>query len=390
MIAVSAPGQTAAVSVFIDPMIAELDIGRSAISAAYLAGTLTGALAMPFVGRMLDRFGIRRVMVAIGLIFSIALCSLAAVSSVIGLTGGFVAIRMAGQGALSLAATTAVALWFERRRGTALGMVSAVGASAIALAPVLLESLIAQWGWRTTWLIQGVAVAVIVLPVAWFGMRDRPAELGQFPDGVVDGGADPTASDWGFTRQAALRTPYFWVVTSAIATVSLLVTAVNFHQISLLGERGLSSAEAAANFIPQTIANLVATFAVGYLADRVGHRGLLVACMACLIGGLVLATVVAPGPLAVVFGLLVGAAGGSVRAVEGASLPRYFGTAHIGAIRGTVSAIMVGSTAFGPLAFAGVFQFAGSYTPALLVSTAAPVAVIVAAMVIRPPERARD
>lgn len=60
MVAMTAPGQTAAVSVFIDPMIAEIGVSRSAISAAYLVGTLTGALAMPMVGRLLDRFGIRQ------------------------------------------------------------------------------------------------------------------------------------------------------------------------------------------------------------------------------------------------------------------------------------------------------------------------------------------
>ncbi|SNR80257.1 Major Facilitator Superfamily protein [Haloechinothrix alba] len=386
MVAASAPGQTAAVSVFIDPMIAELGISRSTVSAAYLVGTLSGAFAMPFVGRMLDRFGVRRVMTVIGLVFSAALCALAGVSSVVGLTGGFVAIRMAGQGALGLAATTAVALWFDKRRGTALGVVSAIGASAIALAPVLLEGVvIAQWGWRSAWLAQGVTIALVVLPVAWFGMRDRPADLGQRPDGAPDDGSSGERHAWGLTRAAALRTPFFWVVTAAIATVSLLVTAINFHQISLLGEQGLSATEAAANFIPQTVTNLLATFAAGYLADRVHNRILLVACMACLLGGLVLATVVSPGVLAVLLGLLIGAAGGSVRALEAATLTRYFGTAHIGAIRGTVSAVMVGSTAFGPLAFAGVFELAGSYVPALLVASAMPVTVAIAAIVIRPP-----
>jgi MFS family permease len=184
MVAMTAPGQTAAVSVFIDPMIDDLGVSRSAISTAYLVGTLSGAVAMPLVGRLLDRFGVRRVMVVIGLVFAAALCALSAVGSIVGLTAGFVVIRMAGQGALGLTATTAVALWFTRRRGTAMGLVSAIGASAISLAPVLLETLVSDWGWRRTWLAEGIAVAVIVLPVAWFAMRDRPADLSQHPEGM--------------------------------------------------------------------------------------------------------------------------------------------------------------------------------------------------------------
>jgi hypothetical protein len=170
---------------------------------------------MPTVGRLLDRFGVRRVMVVIGLVFAAALCALSAVGSIVGLTAGFVLIRMAGQGALGVTATTAVALWFTRRRGTAMGLVSAVGASAISLAPVLLELLVSDWGWRRAWLIEGIAVAVIVLPVAWFAMRDRPADPGA-----------PPAEQWGTPRSVALRTPFFWMITAGIAAVGLLATAV--------------------------------------------------------------------------------------------------------------------------------------------------------------------
>ncbi len=121
----TAPGQTAAVSAFIDPMITDLGITRSQMSLAYLTGTLAGAAMMPWVGRAVDRYGVRRTMAAVGLVFGGVLLALATVSSLVGLTAGFVGIRMAGQGALGLAATTVTALWFARRRGFAIGVVSA-------------------------------------------------------------------------------------------------------------------------------------------------------------------------------------------------------------------------------------------------------------------------
>lgn len=385
MVAMTAPGQTAAVSVFIDPMISDLGVGRSAISTAYLVGTLTGALAMPLVGRLLDRFGVRRVMSVIGLVFAAALCALSLVSELVGLTAGFVLIRMAGQGALGLTATTAVALWFTRRRGTAMGLVSAIGASAISLAPVGLELLVSGWGWRRAWLVEGIVVALIVLPVAWFAMRDRPADLGQHPEGDIPEAGAPPAGQWGVARSVALRTPFFWVITAGVATVGLLATAVNFHQVSLLGEHGLSAAEAAANFLPQTVANLVGTLVVGILADRVASQLLVTAAMAFLAGALLLGTVAAPGLLALTFGLLLGGAGGAMRTVEAATFPRHFGTTHIGAIRGVVTAVSVGATAFGPLLFATLHDLTGSYTPALLGSLTLPAAVAVLALLVKPP-----
>ena len=270
-LAATAPGQTAAISAFVDPMISDLGISRSAMSTAYLVGTLAGALAMPWFGRVLDRFGVRKAMAGVGLTFGAILISLAAVTSVVGLTAGFVGVRMARQGALGLTATTAAALWFSRRRGTAVGLVGAIGASAISLAPIALERLVADVGWRTTWVVEGLLVWAVVMPVAWL-LRDRPSDVGQHVDGVAPGSDVEDHTVWGVDRRRAMRTGFFWVVTAGVATSGMLSTAVAFHQISLLGERGLSPTEAAANFLPQTVAALLATLATGTLVDRASPR----------------------------------------------------------------------------------------------------------------------
>ena len=64
-------------------------------------------------------------------------------------------------------------------------------------------------------------------------------------------------------------------------------------------------------------------------------------------------------------------------------MPRYFGTRHLGSIRGFVASVSVGSTAFGPVLFATGFQATGSYTPVLLGSAVAPA--VVAALLVKPP-----
>lgn len=391
-LAATGPGQTAGVSVFIDPVIAELNVSRSAISTAYLIGTLTGALAMPWVGRALDRFGIRRTMAVIGAVFGATLIALSTVSGIVGLTAGFVGIRMAGQGALSLTATTAAALWFVRRRGTATGIVSAVGAIGISMTPLIMEGFIADHGWRTAWLVEGVAVWIIVIPLALLGMRDRPSDLGQQPDGVrrTPGTEHVSTREWGATTRQAMRAPFFWVVAGGVAATGMLGTAVNFHQISLLSERGLTPAAAAGNFLWQTCAALLATLATGVLSDRVRPRWLIVGSMAALAGGLVLATVVTPGFLAVAFGALLGSAGGSIRALEAATFPAYFGIAHIGAIRGLVTSISVASTAFGPLLFALAHDVTGNYTTVLIATAPIPVIVAIAALLVHPPRRSDE
>lgn len=129
-LAMSAPGQTIAVSALIDPMITELGITRPAISITYLIGTLTGAAALPGIGQLIDRYGTRAAMTVIAAVFGTILIGLSLVSGIVGLTFGFVGIRLARQGALTLAAATVAAHWFHHRRGSALPIVSAIATAS--------------------------------------------------------------------------------------------------------------------------------------------------------------------------------------------------------------------------------------------------------------------
>lgn len=389
-LAATGPGQTVGISMFIDPMIEDLDISRSAISTAYLVGTLAGAIALPWIGRALDRFGVRRTMAIIGLAFGTILILMSLISSVVGLTAGFVGIRMAGQGALGLTATTAVALWFDRKRGTAAGLVSAFGAVGISSTPLLLEGLINDYGWRTAWVIEGLAIYVIVLPLALLAFRNRPADLGQMPDGAPVDHTRPLPKPVGYTRGETLRHPYFWLVASAVMVTGALTTAVAFHQISLLTARGLTASEAAANFIPQTVAGLIATLLTGYLMDRIAGRWILVTSMTTLALSLAWATQVDPGWSAIGFGMLLGASASMIRTVEAVSLPRYFGTKHVGAVRGLVVSFSVGGTALGPLVFALAYDTTGTYSGVLWASTAIPICIGLWAWLAREPERFPD
>ncbi|WP_219927216.1 MFS transporter [Prauserella shujinwangii] len=382
--ALTAPGQTAAVSVFVDPLIRDLGLSRSVVSTAYLLGTLTGAVVMPLLGRLIDRFGPRRVMATVGLCFGAILMLATIAGEAIGLTAAFVGIRVGGQGALTLVATTTVAIYVHQRRGFAVGVSSAIGAAGISLAPVLLERLVTEWGWRTVWIAEGFAVWALVLPAALLLLPRRPT-----PRTTVagdDGGSRSRAApvvDW--TLSEALRTGMFWVVAGGVAVCALVTTGLNFHQLSVLGERGLSAAEAAATFVPQTVAGLVATFGLGWLADRFSDRVLIVLTMLVLALATVGAGWLTPGVTAVLYGAALGAAANGLRTLEAVAFPRSFGTAHLGAIRGVVHSVTVGASAFGPLFLALGRDAATSYRPALLAFAAFPVLITVAAVLVRTP-----
>ena len=318
-------------------MTSALSRRRTALSPSGFYGwhvVAYSAIALPWIGRGLDRFGVRRTMAVVGAVF---------------------------------------------------------GAVGISSTPLLLEPLLADLGWGNVWRIEGFVIWLIVIPLGLLAMRDRPADLGQHPDGPVVVTQRPATPHRavGVSRAEALRHPYFWLICAAVALTGLLTTAVAFHQISLLTERGLSPAQAAANFVPQTVAGLTATLAAGYLMHRFAGRWMIVASTAVLSAGLWWGTTVSPGVSAFVFGAMLGAAASMIRAVETVALPRYFGTLNLGSIRGLVASISVAGTACGPVLFAAAFERTGSHSPALLTCAVAPLIIIVWALIAKEPALGR-
>jgi len=377
--ALTAPGQTAGLSPLVDPLITTLDITRTEISTAYLIGTLVGAIALPFIGRALDRWGARSVMMIVGVVFALLLAAASFVTDIFGLTGAYAGLRMAGQGALSLTAVTIVARTVTHRSGLALGITSAIGSGGISLAPLGVERLVAATDFSTTWRIESLVVLLIVVPIALLLPKDAPRR-GAASD-------HPEAAEEGWELRDALRTGMFWVLTAALFCTGMLSTALAFHQISILGQQGFSTIEAAANFLPQTITALLATLGVGALADRIDPRWGVVFSMAMMAATLLFLPFVASGFLGVVYGLLLGAAGGGLRGIEAAAFVRYFGRRRIGTIRGVATSIGLSSTALGPLVFALGFSAAGSYLETAVFSALLPVGILVAAIVVRTPAR---
>jgi len=398
VLGLSGPGQTAGVSVFIDPMIEALGLTRGTVSTAYLVGTLAGAFVLPYVGRLLDRRGARFTLTLVGGLFGLVLAAMSGVVGVVTLALGFTGIRMLGQGGVSLIATTAVAPWFDRRRGTAIGVTSAVGSALLSLVPVLSAFLIIRIGWRASWLALAALVWLVVVPIARRGLIEDPTDVGQDVDGLdAERLAAAEADDAAVgrvrrrtvdrTRSEALRTPMFWAIAGGVTATGMIGTGLAFHQIDLLGEQGLTPVQAAANFLPQTFAALTATLLVGSMVDRFAPRWVLAVSMLLLATAMVGVGFVGPGLSAALYGMAVGAAGAAARALEGAAFPQLFGLASLGEIRGVVNALSVGSTAFGPLVLSVGRDLTGSYLPVLLWLLVLPAAVVVLGMLAPDPRR---
>jgi len=384
------PGQTFSISTFNEPMREALGLSHSQLTGAYMVGTFLASLPMGYVGAMADRVGIRRAMTAVVVLFGLVCMAMSRVSGPVTIFLGFLLLRMLGAGALGLLSGNTLAYWFERRLGTVEGMRHVGMAGAIALLPAANLWLIDRVGWRGAWVVLGLGVWAAVLPLMpWF--RNGPEEVGQRmdgasePDGERDAGSGALAS---LTFAEARRTRAFWIVCAITALWAMLITAVLFNIVPLFLDRGLSEADAARLFTGFAVSLATMQFAGGVLADRVSlNRLLAMAAAAMGLGMWMLRSIGTPAMVLPVAAVL-GVSQGLLTASAGPLWPRYYGTAHLGRIRGTIATVLVGSSSVGPFVLGLCVDWTGGYDAALLLFAWLPLPLVFLALLATPPARA--
>ncbi len=189
------------------------------------------------------------------------------------------------------------------------------------------------------------------------------------------------------TLNEALKSRSFWLLLFGSAPQPLIGTALAFHQISLLGNRGIPAGTAASVFSFVAPAQILGTFIAGFLADKYPNRYLLVVGQGFLIIAMLLTFMISEPWHAFLYGAVSGFGAGFIMTVGSVIWPNYFGRRHLGSIRGVAMAGMVIFAALGPLPFGLIFDLTGSYSMAILIFLFLPVSGAVAAMLARPPRR---
>ncbi|WP_193180230.1 MFS transporter [Nisaea sediminum] len=387
----SGPGQSHTFSVFVDPISADLGISSTEIASAYGTATLFAALCLPFAGRLVDRFGPRRMAGAIVFCLGLACLFFGAAANVIWLAFGYGFLRFFGQGALMLTSANLTSRWFAKKRGTAMGLMALGFGASIAVHPPLAQFLIDTVGWREAWTFLGLLTWVQMLPAIWLLVIDSPEEKGLRPDGEsrprpVAGSTETKEDDIpGLTLSEALRTSTFHLIWFSMASIAMLVTSLHFYQVKIFTAQGLDPKVAAWVF-PITACTMVAMMPlVGRLLDRLKTRYALSLALLVQASALLMVTQVSDVPTAIFHAALFGLNNACSMTLFGYIWPRFFGRRHLGSIQGTGQMIMVVGASIGPLPIGYAFDTFGS--PTLMIQGLAlyPAACAVLALFIRTP-----
>ncbi len=379
----TSPGQTYAVSIFIEHFIADFGISRSLVSTLYTVGTLAASLLLPTIGRQIDRHGPRKMMTLIAIFFALACIYMGSVQNVIMLGIGFVLIRLAGQGSLSLVSNNVINQWWVRRRGMVTGL-AGIGMALLGVGgfPNLIQQLIDVYDWRLTYAILGVLIAVILIPLVLILVRDTPESVGLEPDGGLSRPTNERLADnvleENWTRAEAIRTAPFWVLSLSGMAIAMLSTGLFFHLVSIFADNGFSSDVAVWVLIPAAVFTAVFNVIGGFLSDRINARILMAVALVILAVSLVAAPIMNTSILAVVFGIMLGGTGGFSRIVNSVVWPNYFGRKHLGSISGLATTLLVLGTSLGPMPVGIARDLLGNYNLILPLLAIIPLALAVA------------
>ena len=359
--------------VFARFFVTELHASRTQVSLAFTLANIMVSVASPLAGRLVDRFGARRVILPAILLFDGLLLSFKFVSpSLWQLYVMFLALGFVGSATAPVPYLKVVSNWFDRRRGLALGLsMVGLGTGAILMPPVM-QRLITALGWRSAYAAFSILSLAVSIPLVALCLRDSPQEMGLLPDGGVDSlvPSAPRPEKQGLTWREARRTATFWLMLSAFALVGASVHACVIHLPSMLTDRGISVETAALASSAFGIALLLGRVGSGYILDRIFAPYVAMFVFTGVTGGLLLLWSGAGGAAAFLGAFLVGLGMGAEGDLIAYCSSRYFGLRSFGEIYGYLFAAFTLSGAIGPLLMAVGFDRTGSYRLPILLFAA--------------------
>lgn len=344
-------------AVFVKPLAAAFHWNREAISLGFGLAAIILGLISPLLGRLIDRFGPRRIILPCMTVFACAIASLSLLRPPLWqFYATCILIGLVGNGAGHLAYSRSISTWFQRRLGLALAFVMVGAGLGAMLLPVFAQAIISRAGWRAAYLSLGGVALLLGLPLSWRYVREC---------GLSQRQTAPVAHP-GQTWQQGLRGFPFWIIVTILFVSSISMNGAITQLSALLTDRGISPKDAALCASMLGGSSLLGRIVVGWLLDRFfAARVALLVNLATAAGIFLLAR--ANGFLAGgLAAALIGIGAGGEAAITPYLLARYFGLRAFSTLYGLTWTFYAAAGAIGPVILGRAFDSTGSYSSLLV------------------------
>ena len=366
-------------SLFVRPLEAALGWGRGQVMAGFTIYYATAGLASPLVGRFVDRYGARPVIVLGAVMVGLGFLLVSRMSDLSLFYLGYVIIGAGAAGIGPVPCSAIISNWFRRKRGLALGLMSAgIGAGGVVMAPFI-GYMLSHYDWRAAYLSLGVVVVAVTIPLALGVVRTWPSEMGLHPDGDETSGEDlhypkqPVDETASFTLKQSLRTQAFWLIAVSFVCYAFGSMGAQQASVPFLEDIGYPTATAAAALATIGFGSAVGKVLFGRLCDKMQPNYVFAIGVGLRLAGvLVLLTMRANSPQAVIwtYALLLGLGAGAWLPTLSMLASTRFGLLHYGAVFGALNMSLSMGTASGPLFSGLMYDATGSYISAFTIFAA--------------------
>lgn len=352
---------------FFLPIAQELGGGtRLGVSLGVTLVNVATATIAPYTGNLLDRLSIKRVMMTGILMASVGFYLLAQVHSMLQFYLVIVTFIALGTGTMGQISTAKlVTNWFVIKRGMALGIATmGISLSGMVMPPVT-TWLISQFGWRGSLEIFSVITPVLLLPIVWRFVVDKPDDKGLAPDGIRRLPLEQTPANVAATRTTwrnVLRIKLFWVLAINFGLNFCVVGATLVHLIPLARDMGINGYGAASALASGAFAGVIGKVFFGTLADRSNPRLALLYSIGSQLIGLLLILLANHLTALMVGTVIFGFGMGGGLPLQSTTVATMFGNADFGKVMGLMRPVMLPLQASGALLAGWLYDLRGSYT----------------------------
>jgi MFS family permease len=359
-----------AVGPFLKPIVADLGLDRASFSLVIALSLFLYGVFMPLAGLALDRFSVRVVSSVGTVLLVVSLVLTAMVRNVwefAAVYGVLVPIGLAGTG--PVIASGVVARWFNKRRGTALSVLGSASMTGMSLLVPGVTWLILTVGWRTTYMLIGLGVLVLMLPLCLLVVRDSPESMGLAADG-----ASPRIGPALVERVSAgeaVQTLAFWQLAGSFFTCGFSMSLLSAHGLPMLTDHGYTPMFASWVLGVLGGSSIGFTVMLGALSDRFGRRPVLASIYAgrvLIFAGFFL---IRDNPVAI---LVVAVLGGVTMAGTGsmtsALTADIYGRFSVSSVFGLIFLVHQTGAAIGSWLAGALFEGTGGYGAAFALACA--------------------
>jgi len=360
----------ASMGLFLDGFQTEFGWNRAEASSALSIMMMVTAASMPIGGRLVDRFGIKKVLIPSVIIFALLLLSVPLIGRLWQLIAIYVLIGSLAVGSNSIAYMRLLASWFDKKRGLAIGIAGSGTGLGFAYVPIVTQYSVAEWGWRGGYTTLGLVILFVTLPLIAFVLKERPEDVGLLTDGApmppASANAGPPAEETGDTLWEAMRRKDFWFMALTFISVAFVLYGAIPHLVPMLEDRGIDTEMAAWIASMFGIATFGGRILIGWLIDRFEAR--FVAFVFFFLSAIGMALLGADLPIwsVLVATVLLGGSLGAEVDMLAYLASRYFGLKCFSQIFATLFGLVMVSMGLGPITFGAVYEATGSYDSVIL------------------------